>query len=227
MTILALDTSTAFCSVAVKRADGKAFATKPAPERLFERPAHTTELLPEIQAVMARAGISFADLDSVAVGVGPGAFTGLRIGVATARAIATTCGVPLIAVSSLATLEAAAAQSGPILPVIDARRNEFFYRKDGGDVVSSPQQLLEVAGALTSPLAIGDGAIALTEELTAAGAIVPPPSDTRHVVSAAAMIELASNIDPTPIEQVVPNYIREPDAKVSARESWLVGSTGS
>ena len=224
---LALDTSTAFCVAAARDGDGRTFHSVLAPERMFEQPAHTTELLPEIIAVLESAGFGFAELDQVVVGVGPGAFTGLRIGVSTARAIATAQGIPLIPVSSLATLEAGAFHDGPVLPVIDARRKEFFYRVDGDDVVGSPAQLVEAATALGKPLAVGDGAIKLSAELTLAGALVPETNDIRHAVSAKVMLDLAEAIDPVPVDLVVPNYIRPPDAKVSARESWLVGSTKS
>ena len=88
MTILGFDTSTAASSAAILRADGELFESTPSPARLLERPAHAAELLPAIGDVMERADVTFADLDAIAVGVGPGTFTGLRIGVATARALA-------------------------------------------------------------------------------------------------------------------------------------------
>jgi tRNA threonylcarbamoyladenosine biosynthesis protein TsaB len=194
---------------------------------MFQQPAHTTELLPEILMALESADIGFADLEQVVVGVGPGAFTGLRIGVATARAIASARGIPLVPVSSLATLEFGAFHQGPVLPVIDARRSEFFYRVDGRDAVGPAEQVVDAAKQLGAPLALGDGAIKLSAELTAAGAMVPETNDIRHAVSAKVMLDLALSIEPVDVDLVVPNYIRPPDAKVSARESWLVGSTKS
>lgn len=215
---LAFDTATAACTVALRRADGELFEIKPPPERLTERPAHTTELLPAILEVAALAGLELGDVDRLAVGVGPGAFTGLRIGVATARAIATANGIELTPVSSLAALGIS-----EVTPVIDARRNEFFFRIGGEDRLAGPEQALAEIAAVGLP-AVGDGAIKLREQLTDQGVSVAPNDDPIHLVSAAAMLDLARALDPAKPVEVVPNYIRPPDAKVSSRESWLVGA---
>jgi tRNA threonylcarbamoyladenosine biosynthesis protein TsaB len=226
MNRLAFDTATAACSVALLRADGRRFENTPDPARMFEQPAHTTELLPAIDQLLREADVAWDELDAVAVGVGPGAFTGLRIGVSTARAIATARQIPLTQVSSLATLTAGAAARTPgrtILPVIDARRKEFFFATDT-DAVGPVEELLEAARDLDAPLAVGDGAIKLAETLAGIGVEVPPADDPRHVVSADAMLDLAAQLAPTAVDLVVPNYIRPPDAKFSARESWLAGA---
>lgn len=215
---LAFDTATAACTVALRRADGELFELTPPPERLTERPAHTTELLPAILEVTALAGVRLGAVDRLAVGVGPGAFTGLRIGVATARAIATANAIELTPVSSLAALG-----TSEITPVIDARRNEFFFRIKGEDRLAGPDQALEEIAAAGLP-AVGDGAIKLRERLTDLGVSVAPSDDPIHLVSAAAMLDLARELEPAKPDEVVPNYIRPPDAKVSSRESWLVGA---
>lgn len=244
MNTLAFDTATAACSVAVCRRDGEIFEHRPDSLRMFEQPAHATELLPTIVELLDRAGVRWSDLDRLAVGVGPGAFTGLRIGVATARAIATARALPLTPVSSLAALAAGAGKGltdtvqidsgqSPILPVIDARRGELFYRLPGSDdAVCLPDDLIERVAALTTapdvgptpPTAVGDGAVKLRDRLIAAGLTVPDAEDRRHVVSAAAIIDLASDVQALSPEAVTPNYIRPPDAKISSRARWLVTS---
>lgn len=246
MNRLAIDTSTAACSVALVSSGGETFEHTPLAERIFEQPAHATELLPAAVEVLDRAGIGWEDLSAIAVGVGPGAFTGLRIGVATARAIATARGLGLAPVSSLAALAAGAGagpgqgpglgtgQAGrPVVPVIDARRGEYYHRTPGAsgaarDAVDPPERLIELVAALAvgaeTPLAVGEGAVKLAAELSAAGAEVPPAGDPRHVVSAARVAELAASVEALPPAEVAPNYIRPPDAKVSARESWMVAS---
>ncbi|MGK2877173.1 MAG: tRNA (adenosine(37)-N6)-threonylcarbamoyltransferase complex dimerization subunit type 1 TsaB [Solirubrobacterales bacterium] len=217
--MLAFDTATAACSVALRRADGELFELLPPALRLTARPAHTTEILPSILELTSRAGIELAEIQRVAVGVGPGAFTGLRIGVATARAIATANGTGLVPVSSLAALGTSSST-----PVIDARRNEFFFRIADEDRLAGPEDAVrQIADA--GGRAVGDGAIKLRAELAAQGVEVPDDSDPVHVVSAAALLELAREADPLNPDEVVPNYIRPPDAKVSSRESWLVGAT--
>lgn len=216
---LAFDTATAACSVALRRGDGELFELLPDATRLTEKPAHTTELLPAILELTARAGVELGEVERVAVGIGPGAFTGLRIGVATARAIATANGIGLIPVSSLAALGA-----GGQTPVVDARRREFFFRIDGEDRLAGPEQAAAEIAAAGGP-AVGDGAIKLRDQLEAQGVTVPPNADPVHVVGAAALLELAAELTPIEPDEVVPNYIRPPDAKVSSRESWLVGAS--
>lgn len=215
---LAFDTATAACTVALRRDDGELFELTPSPERLTERPAHTTELLPAILEVTTRAGVELGEVDRLAVGVGPGAFTGLRIGVATARAIATANGIELTPVSSLAALS-----TPEITPVIDARRNEFFFRIGGEDRLAGPEQALAEIAAAGLPAA-GDGAIKLRSDLGENGISVPAGDDPIHLVSAVAMLDLARGLESAQPDEVVPNYIRPPDAKVSSRESWLVGA---
>lgn len=215
---LAFDTATAACTVALRREDGELFELTPPPTRLTERPAHTTELLPAILEVAGLAGVKLGEVNRLAVGVGPGAFTGLRIGVATARAIATANGIELTPVSSLSALG-----SSEITPVIDARRNEFFFRIGGEDRLAGPEQALTEIAAAGLP-AVGDGAIKLLAQLTGRGVSVPSGDDPIHLVSATAMLDLAREITPLAPDEVVPNYIRPPDAKVSSRESWLAGA---
>ena len=125
MSLLGFDTSTAASSACVLRSDGVAFELTPAPERLSRPPAHASELMPAVAEVMDRAGLGWDDLEAIAVGVGPGAFTGLRIGVTTARALAHAAGLPLRPVSSLAAL-AAGIDADERLAVIDAKRGELF-----------------------------------------------------------------------------------------------------
>ena len=98
-------------------------------------PRTPTELLPAIDEVMERAGVGFADLDAIAVGLGPGTFTGLRIGVATARALAKANDLPLRGVSSLAALAAGIA-GGLRLPLIDAKRGEVYAALFEGDAAA-------------------------------------------------------------------------------------------
>jgi tRNA threonylcarbamoyladenosine biosynthesis protein TsaB len=99
-----MDTSTAASAACVLRSDGEVFEVVPEPATLMARPAHARELMPAVAAVMERAGLDYGDLEAIAVGVGPGTFTGLRIGVATARALASANGLEVRPVSSLAAL---------------------------------------------------------------------------------------------------------------------------
>ncbi|MHB8235058.1 MAG: tRNA (adenosine(37)-N6)-threonylcarbamoyltransferase complex dimerization subunit type 1 TsaB, partial [Solirubrobacteraceae bacterium] len=94
-----------------------------------EHPGHATRLLEMAAGLLSRAGVGWGDVQRVAVGVGPGRFTGLRVGIATARGLAQSLGVRPVGVSSLRALGLAAARrepARPILAAIDARRGEAF-----------------------------------------------------------------------------------------------------
>src|SRR5918997_3507019 len=123
--ILGLDTATAATAAAVWAPGGPAAEARDDPEP-GARPAHATRLLALVEEALERAGAGWEELERIAVGVGPGGFTGLRHGIATARALAQGRGLPLTGVSSLEALaRGAAAEAGApdalVLAVIDAR----------------------------------------------------------------------------------------------------------
>jgi tRNA threonylcarbamoyladenosine biosynthesis protein TsaB len=216
--VLGLDTSTAATSVCLLRADGEAFAVDPPAERLFEPPGHSRELMPAVAEAMERAGVGWEDVDAVAVGVGPGTFTGLRIGVATARALAHGCGAKLHPVSSLAAL-AAGVDAPQALPLIDAKRGELFGalydggRELAGAFVARPDEVAAHTGERArAALAAGDGAVRFRAVLEASGVHVAPEESEIHVVRARHVCRLAASVTPEPPEAVFPNYLREPDA---------------
>src|SRR5271166_2203877 len=138
MILLGFDTATPSTTVALRLADGQMTQARddPAPG---EHPGHATRLLALAHGLLAGAGVSWSAVDRIAVGVGPGTFTGLRVGVATARGLAQSLSAELAGVSSLRALAAAALASErregepllalereTVLAVIDARRGEVF-----------------------------------------------------------------------------------------------------
>jgi tRNA threonylcarbamoyladenosine biosynthesis protein TsaB len=219
VTLLGLDTSTAAASACVLRADGEWFEVAPPPERLGRPPAHATELMPAVAEVMSRADVGWGDLDAIAVGVGPGMFTGLRIGIATARALARGSGLPLRPVSSLAAL--AAGIEAPLrLPLIDARRGEVFgalyegHERVWPPVATPPEGLVRrLRDDGFTPLAAGDGSVRFREVLEKAGIQVEPDDSEAHVVRALHVCRLAAGAPEAPPEAVLPDYLRDPDAK--------------
>jgi tRNA threonylcarbamoyladenosine biosynthesis protein TsaB len=222
--VLGFDTSTNATSVCVLRDDGTAFEHVPETARLFDRPGHAAELMPAVARTMGDAGVDWDDLSAIAVGVGPGTFTGLRIGIATARALAHARGIALHPVSSLAALADPLERGRPRLPVIDARRGELFaalYDGEGGTTwepfVAAPEDLAErIAKAFPGverPLAAGDGSIKFRPVLEAAGVEVPSDESQLHVVRALSVCRLAGEVPAAPPEAVLPAYLREPDAK--------------
>jgi tRNA threonylcarbamoyladenosine biosynthesis protein TsaB len=220
-TIVGFDTSTAATSACVLRADGQAFEYVPPEERLHEPPGHSRELLPAVAKLMDEAGVGWGDVDAVAVGTGPGTFTGLRIGVATARALATAARVPVHAVPSLAAL-AQPIEAAHKLPLIDARRGELFAALYDDDrevvepVAARPEQLADRLGRdLAGVTAAGDGSLKFREILEAAGIRVAPAGSGLHVVRGLHVCRLAARVPGERPESVLPTYIREPDAEPS------------
>ncbi|MET0809485.1 MAG: tRNA (adenosine(37)-N6)-threonylcarbamoyltransferase complex dimerization subunit type 1 TsaB [Thermoleophilaceae bacterium] len=217
MTLLGLDSSTSAASAAVVRDDGEAFDLTPPAERLGRPPAHASELMPAVADVMERAGVGWGDLDAIAVGVGPGTFTGLRIGIATARALATAAELPLRRVSSLAAL--AAGIDAPLrLPLIDARRGELFAALFEGErqlwppFAATPDDLVaRLRQGGFSPLAAGDGSLRFRGMLEEAGISVLAQESEAHVVSALHICQLGLGAQDEPPEAVFPEYLREPD----------------
>jgi tRNA threonylcarbamoyladenosine biosynthesis protein TsaB len=225
-TVLGFDTATpdTVVAVAVDGAEPLELRHAPAPG---ERPGHASQLLPLARTLLDRAGLGFADVDRIGVGVGPGTFTGLRIGVATARALAQGTGAEVAAVSTLRALAAAAGHDGPVLAVLDARRGEAFaaaYR-DGepltAPVAVRPEALAGLVEGHPEPpeawLAVGDGAIAFRDQLEPAAVAVPVDGHPSHRVSAVAICRLASTIAPTARDALVPDYVRLPDAEETRR----------
>jgi tRNA threonylcarbamoyladenosine biosynthesis protein TsaB len=197
-----------------------------------ERPRHTAALIGYARALLDRAGLDFADLDRIAVGVGPGSFTGLRIGVATARALSQATGAVLAPVSTLRALsvlrEEPPEYGTVVLPVVDARRGEVFVAAWRGEhEVFKPRAitpdalaaLAEHSGAgVRRPwLAVGDGAVRFSDQLVQAGVTVPEEGSPVHRVGAEALCRLGAAAEPAPRKAVVPDYLRLPDAEQTLR----------
>jgi tRNA threonylcarbamoyladenosine biosynthesis protein TsaB len=181
-------------------------------------------LLRLAQETLDEAGLGWGDLDRIGVGVGPGTFTGLRIGVATARALAQASGAELTGVSTLRALALAAEPQAPdgagVLAVVDARRSEVFAAgwRDGearlAQVALAPAALAERLRAGGERwLAVGDGAVRFRQDLKAAGCVVAPDRSALHGVSAGTICRLALEApQATALDLVVPDYLRPPDA---------------
>jgi tRNA threonylcarbamoyladenosine biosynthesis protein TsaB len=151
MIVLGIDTATQVASVAIVR-DGRVLA-----ETSGDARGRGSDLLVLIDTVCTGAAIGARDLDAVAIGAGPGSFTGLRIGMATAKGIAFAVKCPLWAVSSLAALahhELLAEPHATVMAVLDARRNEVYagaYRRDGDRTVAIGDERVIAPAALELP----------------------------------------------------------------------------
>jgi tRNA threonylcarbamoyladenosine biosynthesis protein TsaB len=184
--ILAFDTATTTATTALVR-DGETLAEAVVPPR--DVYAAIDGLLDDPQR-----------LDAVVVGVGPGSFTGVRMGIAAARGMALALDVPLAGVSTLAALAAGAPGA---IPVVDARRREVFALIEGELRCLAPDDV-------PAKELIGDGAVRYRAQLEAAGAAIPPDDDPRHLPRARFHAALARDFGPP--DAVEPLYVRIPDA---------------
>jgi tRNA threonylcarbamoyladenosine biosynthesis protein TsaB len=185
-------------------------------------PRHSTALLGEVERAAAAAG-GWGAVDSIAVGVGPGSFTGLRIGVATARALSASLGLPAAGVCTLDAIGRALTERGADsgLAVLDGRRGEVFaalYSPGGerlwGPLVAAPGDLLARLAKLPEPaLAAGSGAVRFRNELVGSGVEIPEDADPIHRVAARHICALAAAGRTEDSDHLAPIYLRPPDAE--------------
>lgn len=201
MLVIALDTSTpAVTAGLVAFDDGR---PRVLAERVTINPrAHGELLMPQLVDVMEEAGRGFADVEAIVAGIGPGPFTGLRVGLATAAALGQACDVAVHPVCSLDAIAAAAGVTGPLLVATDARRKEAYWAAyDGATRVDGPH-VARPADVPVDGCSVAAGELAEAVGLQAVEPRFPTPAG---LVSAAAL-----DVEPEPL---VPLYLRRPDAE--------------
>jgi len=209
--ILALDAATPVTTVAVARGNDREVLAEVS---TTGRGASET-LLPAVQAALDLAGEELDSVELLLAGVGPGTFTGIRIAAATARALSAGTGIALARNSTLDALAAPALSCSPdVLAVLDARRGQVFARRfaEAGpttDIFCVRPGELSVEG---EPVLVGDGAVRYREDLARLGPI-PPDGSALHRVTAAGHV-VSADLAVVGPEDLVPIYVREPDAEV-------------
>lgn len=210
--LLAFDTATSAVTVAVAERDRVLASVTTVDAR-----RHGELLAPAIVAVLAEAGVDRRELTAIAVGVGPGPFTGLRVGLVTARTLGAVLAVPVLGVCTHDHLALASGLSGPFRVVTDARRKEVHWSEyDGGEDgaprrVDGPHVERPDAAAWTGP-AVGEGARLYPEAF-------PDGREPVHPSAGALAAWVARGL---PTVEPVPLYLRRPDvAAPAARKSVL------
>ena len=221
MLILSFDTSTDFCTVAAGIA-GKVLAE----ENVFAPRSHAEKLLPLIDAVLKKASLTLDELEVIAVGLGPGSFTGVRIGVSTARALAQALDKPVIGISSLDAL-AYTNNKGMISPVVEARKNEVYfsvYKREKNDLerlteylVATPDdcanQLKQYPGTLLTGDALGTYGQFFEENLSPSYKFAPA-SDWFPRASHLLSLAHQRHEEARDLFEIKPIYLRRPAAEV-------------
>ena len=253
MLIAALDTSTLTLSCALcELRSGEVTLVAGCSERTGARPGpegpsggHGGRLPGALSDLLAAAGRKLVEVEGYAIGLGPGSFTGLRIGLATWKGLAYACRRPIAGASSLAALALAAApgaEEGALLvPLLDARKGEVyagFYRVRGeAAVLAAPEaalapaalalRLVELGRAGERPVALGEGLLAYAEALAAVPRLaVEPAAPSALAVARLCAPELAGAAhDRQRLYALEPHYLRASEAEVKFPHGFGAGAT--
>lgn len=204
MKVLALDTATAVCSVAVWTADRAACLVSLHIPRI-----HSVQLMPMVRYALGQAGLGLPDLDGVAVSIGPGSFTGLRLGVMTAKTLAFAAGLKLAAVPTLEAL-AATLSGAPGLTAcasLDGRRDEVYaacFRWDGAWKRLGPDEVLSREQFNQLLTTLPPASVFAREGQSSAAAVA---------AVGAVLLKEGRSVDPVSVEPV---YLRQPLAQARA-----------
>ncbi len=219
MNLLAIDTATTSCSVALFDGDHLL-----AEEIYTAGKTHSRHLMSMVHRILERCRRSPADIGGIAVTRGPGTFTGLRIGISTVKGLAAATGAPVVGVSSLAALAVPfALLDCPVVAMIDARRGEIYHSLFRGDFhganrvsVAAPET---AADALPErAILVGSGALLYREIFSNRRPHIRFAEPNQNVIRAASVGLLAQvrfkRQDVDPIDSLIPQYARKSDAQI-------------
>lgn len=232
MLVMALDTATPAVTVGLVAwgDDGSASLA----ERVTVNPrAHGELLTPHVLEVLAETGHGLGEVDAIVVGCGPGPFTGLRVGMATAAAFGHACARPVYPVCSLDAVAVQADTDASVLVAIDARRKEVYWAAYGpmdgvgrsrltGPHVDRPQDVPSRTAGLGIGFAAGE--MADTHRDALGLEVIAPKYPTPLGLVRAASPALSTHAEPPPL---VPLYLRRPDAELPGRRKSVLVNTGS
>lgn len=208
MIVLAIDTAGAGCYAALYDSDQDAVLGAAGAE--IGR-GHAERLMEFVDAALDAAGMDIAAVGRIAVTVGPGSFTGIRVGVATARGLALALGVPAVGVSTLSALAAEHGAGAPLLVAMDAKRDEVYWQRFAADGAEASPPALAALSEARDIAAGHEGAFAGS----AAALLRDDAAPAADGVSIVTVARLGARLDPSS-HQPKPLYLRGPDAKPQA-----------
>jgi len=205
--VLSIDTCGSLGSVALAR-----IAEGAEPEILgqTELPGKTysAQLVPAIRDLLAQAAVSVSELTAIVVTSGPGSFTGIRIGLSTAKGLAEAHSIPLLAVSRLAVL---AHRAGKPAAALDASRHEFYLRGDGRESLLDLESFRERAAALAGNLAVCEASV---HAAVPGATLVDPPTAATALRTVLPRLLSGDFDNPLTLDG---NYLRRSDAEIFAK----------
>ena len=217
MLVLALDTATPASTAAVAEVTGDGLRGV-AERRTVDARAHGELLAPQIHAVLDEAGVRVTELAAIVAGLGPGPFTGLRVGLVTAAGMGHALGIPTYGVCSLDALGRAAGP-GRVLVATDARRREVYHATYAdGRRVSGPDVARPADVPVDADRAVGEGAVTYSEVfgVPVDGLLLHPPGAALIALAADRVRSRAAS------EPLTPLYLRRPDAVASASRKHVL-----
>ena len=233
MQILAVDTATSSCSVAV--VDNGVLRAE---LTVADRRSHARHIMPMIRTVMECSGATLESVDGFAVSGGPGSFTGLRIGIGTVKGLAAALGKPMVGISSLEVLaRQAGAGSRRVCPMMDARKGEVYYAVYNGtgetpkalcdEKVQPPENAVEQIHE--SCIFVGSGAQLYRDVIhRILGRLAGFAPENQNIIRASTLAVLArqrlENQDADAADQFVPTYIRPSDAEIHGGRTPQAGA---
>lgn len=217
-TLLAFDTALNGCNVACVRAGGK-----PVTRRIVTGRDQAAKLVPLIQDCMDEAGVAFADLDAIITTIGPGSFTGLRIGLSAARSFSLSLNKPLIGIT---TMDVAAQQAlrvaggAPFVLLIETKRTDYYGQLFDGQGVAASEPFAkngaEIGAMLNGHFVFGDAAARFVDEIKYGG-----PSAVMEMIDPLDLLIVGANAPAT--DKAEPLYLRGADVSVAKNKASIIG----
>ena len=214
MNVLAIDTCGSAGTVAVARLTDGAGAPEILGETEIPGKTYSAQLVPAIRELLGQHGIGLGEIGAIVVTSGPGSFTGIRIGLATAKGLAEAHGISLAAVSRLAVL---AHNAQTPAAALDASRREFYLRDERGESLVTAESFRERAAALGAQLAVSEASV---REAAPEATAVPPATAADAVRCVLERLRAGQFDDPLVLDG---NYLRRSDAEIFSRPVLVAG----